>query len=222
MKSPRICAAIVGDDLEAVREIEPSVDLFEVRIDLVGDGWQGLVKQFKKPWIACNRRVDEGGRWQGDEASRVEKLLKAVELGADIIDLELRTTNLKPAIELIKKRAKCLLSFHELGGTPPLDEMKGIVQRQLEAGADVCKVVTTAQRFEDNLTVLQLISEFPKTRIVSFAMGPLGFASRVLCPLVGGEFTYASIEPGKESASGQITVGELRKVYEMVGTNGKK
>ena len=216
MKKPRICAVIVNNDLEAVREVEPFVDLFEVRIDLIGDGWQELVKQFKKPWIGCNRRVDEGGRWEGDEARRVEKLLRATELGADIIDLELRTTNLKQAIELIKKRAKCLLSFHELRGTPPLNSTREIVQRQLGAGADVCKVVTTAQRFEDNLVILQLISEFPKTRIVSFAMGPLGFASRILCPLVGGDFTYASIEQGKESASGQITVRELRKIYEMV------
>ena len=216
MKKPRICAVIVSNDLEAVRQVEPFVDLFEVRIDLIGDGWQELVKQFKKPWIGCNRRVDEGGRWEGDEAGRLDKLLRATELGADIIDLELRTTNLKQAIELIKKRAKCLLSFHELKGTPPLNSLREIVQRQLEAGADVCKVVTTAQRFEDNLTILQLVSEFPKTRIVSFAMGPLGFASRILCPLVGGDFTYASIEQGKESASGQITVRELRKIYEMV------
>ncbi len=216
MKKPRICAVIVNNDLEAVREVEPFVDLFEVRIDLIGDGWQELVKQFKKPWIACNRRADEGGRGEGDEAGRVDKLLKAIGLGADIIDLELRTANLRQAMELIKKRAKCLLSFHELRGTPPLNNMREIVQRQLEAGADVCKIVTTAQRFEDNLTILQLISEFSKTRIVAFAMGPLGFASRVLCPLVGGDFTYASIEPGKESASGQITVRELRKLYEMV------
>ena len=118
MKKPRICAAIVNNDLEAVRQVEPFVDLFEVRIDLIGDGWQKLVKQFKKPWIGCNRRADEGGRWEGGEASRVEKLLEATELGAHIIDLELRTANLKPAIELIKQRAKCLLSFHELENAP--------------------------------------------------------------------------------------------------------
>jgi len=217
MKKPRICAVIVNNDLEAVREVEPFVDLFEVRIDLIGDGWQELVKQFKKPWIGCNRRVDEGGRGEGDEAGRVDKLLKAIELGADIIDLELRTTNLKSAVALIKKRTKCLLSFHELRGTPPLNSLREMVQRQLEAGADICKVVTTAQRFEDNLTILQLISEFPRTRILSFAMGPLGFASRVLCPLVGGDFTYASIGKGKESAAGQVTVQELIKIYEITG-----
>ena len=217
MKKPRICAVMVNNDREAVKKVEPLVDLFEVRIDIIGDSWQELVKQFKKPWIACNQRADEGGKWGGNEAKRIEELLKALELGADIIDLELRTGNLRQTMELIKKRAKCLLSFHELKGTPPLSSLREMVQRQLEAGADVCKVVTTAQRLEDNLSILQLISEFPKTRIVAMAMGPLGFASRVLGPLVGGDFTYASIEPGQESASGQITVRELRKLYEMVG-----
>ncbi len=216
MKRPRICAVIVDNDLEAVNGVKPLVDLFEVRIDLIGDGWQELVKQLNKPWIACNRRADEGGSWDEDEERRIEELLKAIELGADIIDIELRTRNLEKIMSLIKKRAKCLLSFHDLEKTPPLEEMKKVVRRQLKAGADICKMVTTAQSFEDNLTVLQLIAEFPKTKIVSFAMGSLGFASRVLCPLVGGEFTYASIEKGRESASGQIVVRDLRKLYEMM------
>ncbi len=216
MRKPRICAVIVDNDLKAVKEVEPLVDLFELRIDLIGDGWQELVKQFRKPWIACNRSADEGGKWQGIEARRVERLLQAIELGADIVDVELRTRNLDKIVQLIKKRTKCLLSFHDLEKTPPLDEMKEVVRRQLKAGADICKMVTTAQEFEDNLSVLQLISEFPGVKLISFAIGPLGSMSRVLCPLVGGDFTYASIEKGKESAQGQITVGELMKIYEMV------
>ena len=216
MKRPRICAAIVGNDLAAIKEVEPFVDLFEVRIDLIGDDWQELVKHLEKPWIACNRLVDEGGAWRESEARRIEALVKATERGANIIDIELATKNLSEAMSLFKKRAKCLLSFHELKETPPPEELKEIVQRQLQAGADVCKVITTAQKFEDNLTVLQLIADSPKIRIVSFAMGPLGFTSRILCPLVGGEFTYASIEKGRESAPGQLTVRDLRKIYEMV------
>jgi 3-dehydroquinate dehydratase type I len=190
--------------------------LFEVRIDLIGDDWRELVKQLEKPWIACNRSADEGGSWRGSESKRREELLSAIEMGASIIDVELVTGNLKEIVQLIKKKAKCLLSFHDLKGTPPLDRMREIVQREMEAGADICKIVTTAQRFEDNLAVLQLISDFPRERVVSFAMGPLGFASRILCPLFGGDFTYASIEAGKESASGQITAGDLRKIYGMV------
>jgi len=216
MKRPRICAVIVNNDLEAVNEVKPFVDLFEVRIDLIGDGWQELVKQLNQPWIACNRSSDEGGRWEGNEARRIEKLLQAIELGADIVDIELRTRNLDKIVQLVKKRTKCLLSFHDLEKTPSLDRMREMVQRQLKAGADICKIITTAQSLEDNLTVLQLIMDFPKIKIVSLAMGPLGFASRVLCPLVGGDFTYASTEKGKESASGQITARDLRQLYEMM------
>jgi len=216
MKRPRICAVIVSKDLAAIKAIEPFVELFEVRIDLIGDGWQEVVKQLHKPWIASNRCAEEGGKWEGDEAGRIDKLVKATELGADIVDIELNTRNLAAVMPVIKKRAKCLLSFHELEKTPPLDKMKEIVQRQLAAGADICKVITTAQRFEDNLAVLQLIAEFPRTKIISFAMGPLGLASRILCPLVGGDFTYASIEEGKESAPGQITAKELRKLYNLI------
>jgi len=216
MKRPRICAVIADNDLEAIRGVEPFVELFEVRIDLIGDSWQELVKQLKKPWIACNRSADEGGSWRGSESKRREELLKAIELGAGIIDIEFVTGNLKEIVQTVKKKAKCLLSFHDLKGTPPSGRMKEIVQRELEAGADICKVVTTARKLEDNLAVLQLISEFPKARVISFAMGPLGFASRILCPLVGGDFIYASIEKGKESASGQITVRDLKKIYGMV------
>jgi len=216
MKRPRICAVIVNSDLTAVRKAEQFADLLEVRIDLIGERWQELVKQIKKPWIACNRSAGEGGRWKDDETARIQELLKATELGADIIDIELGTRDLAEAMPVIKKRAKCLLSFHELERTPSLEKMGEVVQRQLAAGADICKVATTAQRFEDNITVLQLISEFPNTKVISFAMGHLGLVSRILCPLVGGYFTYASIEKGKESAPGQITVTELRKIYEMV------
>ena len=216
MKRPRICAVIVNNDLEAIKRVEVFVELFEVRVDLIGNGWQELVRQLKKPWIACNRVADEGGKWEKGEIERIEELLKAIELGASIVDIELSTRNLEEAIQQIKKKTKCLLSFHDLEKTPPLIRMKDIVQRELDAGADICKVVTTAQRFEDNLTTLQLITEFPKIEIVSFAMGPFGFTSRFLCPLVGGDFTYASIEKGKESASGQITVSDLRKLYKMV------
>lgn len=217
MKRPKICTAIVNRDLAAVRGIEPITDLFEVRIDLIGDGWQGLAKELNKPWIACNRCAEEGGGWKGDEASRIETLLQAIELGADMVDIELRTRNLASAVQRTENRVKCILSFHELERTPTLEEMKETVNRQLEAGADICKVATTAQRFEDNLTVLQVITEFPKTRIVSFAMGPSGLTSRILSPLIGADFTYASIEAGRESAPGQLTVRDLRKIYEMIG-----
>jgi len=216
MNQPRVCAAITTADLKAIRQAEPLVDLFEVRIDLIGDDWQKVVKGLGKPWIACNRSVAEGGQWQGNEARRVEKLLQAVEMGAAIVDIEFQTKNLANIVRLIKRRAECLLSYHDLEKTPDFDTMKQLIQQQIEAGADICKVVTTAQSFEDNLSVLQLIPAFPEKRVVTFAMGAAGITSRIFCPLVGGDFTYASLAEGKESATGQVTVEELLRIYEMV------
>ena len=216
VKGPSICAVIVNSDLAMARKAEEIADLIEVRIDLIGDEWQKLATGLSKPWIACNRTAAEGGQWKGDENKRIEELLKATELGADIIDIELETIGLAEAIPLIKRRAECLISFHDLTGTPPLERLRKIVCRQLAAGADIYKVVAAAQSFEDNITMLQLLSGFPDTKGISFAMGPWGLISRIFCPLVGGYFTYASIERGKESAPGQITVQDLRKVYEMV------
>jgi 3-dehydroquinate dehydratase-1 len=217
MRKPRICVTITSNNPRAIKEVEPLVDMFELRIDLIGDAWQEIVRQLGKPWIACNRSAAEGGRWHGNEARRIEKLLQATELGAEIVDIELRTKNLKKIVELIKRKTRCLLSFHDLEKTPPFDTMKQIIQEQSKAGADICKIVTTARSFEDNLSVLQLIPEFPNLKLVAFTMGPLGIMSRVLCPLVGGEFTYASIARGKESAPGQISVKDLIKIYEITG-----
>jgi len=216
MNRPRICASIVEGDLDDIKRVAPLVDLYEVRIDLIGSGWREVARQLGKPWIACNRRPGEGGNWRGGEKERIAELLRALELGVAIVDVELSTENLSEVVAQIKQRAECLISHHDLEKTPSLDNMKEIVQKQLATGADIAKVVTTARKFEDNLSTLRLIQEFPRARVVSFAMGPLGLVSRLLCPLVGGDFIYASIAPGREAASGQITVDALRQIYGMV------
>ena len=213
---PRICAAVVNTDVSALENVEPLVDLFEVRIDLIGKRWQEVVSRLKSPWIACNRRTEEGGKWNGTEAARIKQLHRAVELGADIIDIELATPNVAKIVDEIEGTAECMVSYHDVKGTPPLDRLRQVVINQLAAGAGICKVVTTARKFTDNLTVLQLIAEFSEINIISFAMGGLGQLSRVLCPLTGGYLTYASVGEGKESAAGQLTASDLREIYRML------
>src|SRR3990172_1954950 len=140
MKTPRICAVVVNSDLRMIKDVEHRPALSKMRIDLIGGGWEQVARALEKPWIACNRTTAEGGQWPGSEAERVELLLQAAEMGADIIDLELSSENLKQTVKSVRKRAKCLLSFHDLEKTPPLQEMKELVRRQIKAGADICKV----------------------------------------------------------------------------------
>jgi 3-dehydroquinate dehydratase-1 len=212
---PIVCVPIISDDPAAIKKAEPLADLFEVRIDLIGKGWREVAGYFKKPWLACNRRAEEGGKWRGSEADRIKELLSAIGLGAGIIDVELSTPGLAKVVKDIKGKAECLISYHNNKETPR-EKLREIVRQQLDAGADICKVVTTARTFADNIAVLQLIKEFPGMKVVSFAMGAEGQISRVLGPLMGSYFTYASMTEGKESAAGQIAVAELRKIYQML------
>jgi 3-dehydroquinate dehydratase I len=216
MKKPRICVSIVEANLEAIKKIEHEIDLFEVRLDLIGPDWPELVKFIRKPWIACNRSPEEGGKGSADRVKRVDELLWAAEVGACIIDVEYRTPNLNEIVPLIKAKAKCMLSFHDIVETPSYGTLVEIASSQIKAGADICKIVTTANGLEDNLSILRLIKKFPETKMVAFTMGEAGRISRILAPLAGGYYTYACIEEGKESAAGQIPATELLEFYEIL------
>ena len=211
-----ICAVITSADQEVIKKTEALVSLFEIRIDLIGDHWVTVANSLNKPWIACNRLVAEGGAWQSSEARRKEELLKALGMGAAIIDLELAMSNLGKMVELVKKKARCLISHHDFTGTPPYDELKSIIERQIDAGADVCKLVTTAKSADDNLKLLRLYSDFPDNRLVCFCMGEMGVLSRVLAPMTGAEFVYAAVQENLQSAPGQMTVARLSEIFGLI------
>jgi len=81
--------------------------------------------------------------------------------------------------------------------------------------------VTTANSFEDNLKMLKLIKEFTKTKIVAFTMGEKGKISRILSSLAGGYFTYGCLEEGLETASGQLSVIELNRIYKYLKSGNR-
>ena len=225
MDRPRICVVVVRkDDVRALRYVEPLVDLIEVRIDMIGDGWQEVPRLLKKPWLATNRVADEGGKWKGDEESRTAELLKALDLGAQFVDIELRTKNVQKIVETIRKRAKCIVSFHDWEKTPSLRKLETVVRRELAVGADICKITAKAVKFDDNATFLELIGRFPEVPLIATSFGPMAVIGRTLSPLVGGYLTYATIADGKESAVGQISARSLRRIYDQMclGVNRMK
>ena len=217
MDRPQICVAITDTDMEKVREAELAADLVEVRIDLIGNGWEEVAVSLSRPWIACARIACDGGQWKESEEKRIETLAKAMDMGADIVDIELNTANVGEIIPRIKEKARCLVSWHNFESTPKIETLKKIIDRQIASGADICKVVTTARQFSDNIALLNLIPAYPSQELVAFAMGELGQISRILCPLAGGAFTYASTGEGSKSAPGQIMAAELREIYGVLG-----
>jgi len=216
MDKPKICAVVMSADMETIKKAEVLADMLELRMDLVGSGWQELARHLHKPWIATMRDSAHRGKFTGSEEERVNELMQAVKLGASIIDVEIDCPSLEDLVKSVKGRARCMVSYHNWDGTPPLEQLSGTVQRQLAAGAEICKVVTMARNVYDNLAVLKLLGLFPWIDIISFAMGPVGALSRVLSPLAGGYLTYASMDETGGSAPGQMSVESLRKIYRMI------
>ena len=218
MQMPDICACITSiDDLPAAFAAKDKVALYEVRIDLIGEEWTHALS-LPRPWIACNRLHSEGGTATGPESSRLDSLRHAADMGADMVDIELATPEVGAFVNEVCGRTKVIVSHHDTRGTPPYAELTDLVARQRAIGASICKVVTTARNAADNATMLQLSRRFADVGIVAMAMGPLGMTSRVLAPLAGASFTYASLASGHESAPGQLTVDQLCAIYETMET----
>jgi 3-dehydroquinate dehydratase type I len=196
-------------------------DFIEVRLDLFKhlDEITSLAAHGKKPKIATNKPLSCGGMFSGTEVKRRNALLDAAKCGFEYVDTELSTDDLEEFSRQIRKTgAKTVVSSHDFSGTPDLSKLKEILRKEIAAGADVCKVITTAKTVGDNLTVLNFISSVaPKTRIVSFAMGELGRTSRLLSPFFGGLFTFASLKQGSETATGQMSIKEMRTAYRILG-----
>ncbi len=159
------------------------------------------------------------GKFSGTEAERQQILLSAAKKDFAYVDVGLSTPKLRNFVSEVKAAgAKPIVSFHDFSQSLSLPELNNILEREIACGADVCKIVTTANQVEDNLKLLNFTSTAcSKAKVVCFAMGELGKISRLLSPVFGGFFTFASLERGSETAAGQMTIREMRTAYELLG-----
>lgn len=222
----KICVSILPkNDLEAINLIEKAetaqADFIEVRLDSFETSRKlsDLSAHTRTPLIATNKLIIEKGRFQGTEAERQKTLLDAAESGFEYIDVDLSNPKLQDTIKSLKELgAKPIVSFHKFDGALTVPEMNAILEKQLASGASVCKIISTAKQVQDNLTALNFISENAgKTKLVCFCMGEQGKVSRLLSPVFGAFFTFASLEEGSETAPGQISIREMKTAYSLLG-----
>ncbi|NWF92854.1 MAG: type I 3-dehydroquinate dehydratase, partial [Syntrophaceae bacterium] len=212
-ESERICVPIVERTVEKARKVveeaTPVADLIELRLDyLRRPEITPLMKGRRKPFIITNRRREEGGRYGGDEERRFEILKEAIELGAEYVDVEMRSRgSLVQDLIANKEGTKIILSFHDFQGTPSQRDLRDIFSRMVDLGADIIKIVTFARSWEDNFLLLSLLSHAKERRqqTVALCMGERGRMSRVFAPRMGAAWTYAPLRRDRSSAPGQLT-----------------
>lgn len=217
----RICIPIAERSISKARHAltraNQLADLIEVRLDYLSrPNLEEFCSKVKKPLIVTNRPKQEGGQFKGREEERIGFLKKAMDLGASFIDVEF--VSAKDYIyELLhhRKQTRIILSFHDFARTNSFSELQLLLDQMMALGADVSKIVTFAQSWIDNLPILNLIpyARQRKHKIVTFCMGEKGKISRLLSPLLGGEWTYVALETNKKSAPGQLTIKELKEIW---------
>mmetsp|Transcript_35926 Transcript_35926/g.143610 ORF Transcript_35926/g.143610 Transcript_35926/m.143610 type:complete len:93 (-) Transcript_35926:3133-3411(-) len=69
--------------------------MVELRLDFLAEGenWESLVSYGKLPKIVTNRASWEGGNSDEIEEVRLGKLIRALDIGADFIDVELKAAD---------------------------------------------------------------------------------------------------------------------------------
>lgn len=215
----KICVSILPKTVAEARQLiakaeDAQADFIEVRLDHLEKTVRlaDITEHHKVPLIAADKS-------RRNEVDRQELLLIAAKIGFQYVDAELSSPKLQNFVAQAKSLgAKSIVSFHDHAKTPGIPELTRILEREVSSGADVCKIVTTATKIEDNLTILQFISAAPvRKKPVCFAMGEKGKTSRFLSPVFGSFFTFASLERGSETAPGQMTVQEMRAAYEALG-----
>jgi len=200
---------------------EASADLIEVRLDGLQkhEGLVELAKHGNVPKIATNKLASNKGQFKGNETEQKQILLGAAKSGFEYVDIELSASNLKEfTTEVSEQGAKLIVSFHDFDHTLELAELNTVLEREIACGADVCKIVTTANCVEDNLALLNFTTAAcARANVVCLAMGDYGKISRLLSPLFGCAFTFAALESGGETAPGQMTIQEMRTAYKLLG-----
>lgn len=235
-----ICIPITaGKKKEALHAIERScqfADFIELRMDLIEKGSlaeliscarenSGLIKII----VTCRKKEEavpaEGAAGiksaGGGIGRKIALLKKAIELGADFIDIELAEgraaiKELQSFCAKYRSKTKIIVSYHNLKETPALTKLKEIFHQCARYKPAVVKIVTTARTAEDNLITLNLISHTRRhsPEIISLCMGDKGRISRAVAPLLGNYLSFATLESEGQSAPGQFTVYEMKQINE--------
>lgn len=219
--APKICVSIATDSVSDLqvqvgRAFEAGADFVEVRFDFFAAdkvmAAAGAIGTEKDRAVFTLRPKGEGGKFAGPEEERIRLLRKLAEMRPMLLDVELLTLqasdNLADYLELAS--IPTLVSWHDFEKTPPNEDIAKTMT-EMRIYSNYVKVVTTAQSTDDAVRLLGLYEGAFGLHPIIFAMGEAGVVTRVMSALYGAPYVYAALE--KAVAPGQLTVGQMRKLY---------
>lgn len=215
----KICISIVEKTLEEAvasskRAAEKSPELIEVRFDHITplpDDLTGF-KEIQVPKIATLRSVSQGGHFSGSDREKAALFRRAIKAGFGVLDIESDSPLLTHASRDFRG-ADTICSHHNLHLTPETAEIVEILVSNASKG-NVTKAAFKVNSVHDIRSIVEAAMVFSSTEndFILLGMGACGEMTRIHAKRMKCAFTYASLEPGKEAAPGQIDFDTLRRL----------
>jgi 3-dehydroquinate dehydratase / shikimate dehydrogenase len=202
--------------LQGAEAVELRVDALDQPDAETVTGLIHAVKKARLPVIVTCRDVSEGGVKPIDFSHKLGLYKKAIELGADYIDIEFSTFK-HPDVHSVIKAAledsatKLILSAHNFDG--PFEDVFVLHESILNLFPQaIPKIVCQARHITDCFAIFELLQDADNP-LIAFCMGEAGKISRVLAKKLGAEFSYAAIDSESATAPGQLTVEQMKTLY---------
>jgi len=208
-----ICVSIAESTVSKCLEVLENFDFAEIRLDQMSVEAREVKKIFSLP----KKLVATCRPGPKDDQMRKTLLTAAIAAGATFVDIEIDAeAGFREEIIKIAKESKCkvIISYHNHEKTPKRTELKHRVKSCFAAGADIAKIACKVCSPADNARLIGLLDE--ACPLIVTGMREKGKVSRVIAPLLGSPFTYASLQTGKETAPGQIDINTLRVLLQRI------
>lgn len=201
------------------------VDWLEVRADLVGDIDPEWLRSHFKGRLLYSLRSREAGGDCSDSLPERHRRLAAAAAHYDRVELAAER-DLTPALLSQIPSEQRLISRH--GPAGDLSEMRRRFAQMSAEAASVYKLVTHCENLSDEFTPLLLLKELGRSDTVAYAVGPLGFWSRLVAlhlgaPAISGPVSANPANPSEPAITkliddyGLPEVQPLREIFAIIG-----
>src|SRR5262249_4857398 len=161
------CLVVIGRTRHKMVQIEiqeaakRGAEFLELRLDFLAKApdFKRLLANKPCPWVATVRPPADGGRWSGSEEARLMLLRQATVAGFDWVDLETDVADSMRRFGAVKR----IVSYHNRDEVPA--DLEKIYEKMCKQDADVVKIAVRAQQPSDNLRVLDLYKNAPKSTV---------------------------------------------------------
>lgn len=210
MTQYNLCVSLGNIELVKIKEAISKHEFVEFRLDLLerNEKLFEAISLAKKSIVAFHKSPLHGGFYERSEA-----LIKAIESGASYIDLDVEDEMVDVEEKAKKHFTKVIRSYHNHNETPNELELEKIIFHA-KRNADLVKIATTINSYDDALLLLNLLKIHKDLIVVG--MGEKGSIVRVLSPLLGGAWTYASLTEGFETAPGQLSAEIMSRFQSLL------